>query len=117
MANNNNLAMTLNDLFIKIKNATQRSINVAEVAVIRSIDMEKTIGRYRCELVCSSSLTVDCDALQGLEIGVGQTVLIVFCDNDFRVNLHKIRSSEPIQPFTSTELHSTSYGIIVGSIL
>ena len=54
-------------------------------------------------------------AIEGLTLHVNDTVVVVFCDTDFRINLKKIKSHMVISE-TENNLHSMSYGIIIGKI-
>lgn len=114
-----NLPKQLTDILLRLKKVTQDSIHVAEVGRIIKIDYDAstTIMQYQCELLSSAGATVICDCtLEASENAtLGKTVLIVFCDTDFRRNLQRIRKGKAIQATSSEEKHSTAYGIIIGT--
>lgn len=110
------LPQQLTDLLLKIKKVTQESISVAEFAQVVEIDNSRSVGTYKCELICNSNVVVRCECIEGISIGVGSRVLIVFCDSDFRSALQRIRNDNSAPISKSTELHSSSYGCIVGKI-
>lgn len=117
MSNSNKVAQQLTDVAMTIKNATMKSMCCAEVGQVLQLIEHATVCMYKCELLTNSSITVMCDALKEAKVSVGSRVLIIFCDTDFRSSLRKIRKGYAADSGPhSSELHSSSYGIIIGTI-
>lgn len=93
-----------------IESKSQRNMHCVEVAQITSI----TGSEYQCKTLSQQHYFVAM-ALEGLTLHVNDTVVVVFCDTDFRINLKKIKSHMVISE-TENNLHSMSYGIIIGKI-
>ena len=110
---NNTGKHTLLDVLLTLKNDILQNTNVAEVCKVTSINSEY----INVELINDNTTKLICVSLQNLNLSVNDIVLVVFTNTDYRINLLKIKSQSTTQNITqSTNLHSKSYGIIVGII-
>lgn len=110
------LPQQLTDLLLKIKKVTQESICVAEFAQVVDYDPTKSVGAYKCELICNPNVVVQAECLEGFDIDRGSRVLLIFCDSDFRPALQRIRNNKSAPMIQSVELHSSAYACIVGKL-
>lgn len=110
------MAKTLTDVLLKLRKSTIQAINVAELGQVIDIISTPAQTLYKCELLNNSAITIVCDKIREVDITIGIRVVILFTDTDFRNNMLKIRSGGKSQSVISTELHSSMYGIIIGTI-
>lgn len=107
---NKNVTSDFNRMALKIKEKALQDCHCVEVAQV----MSTTNGQYQCRTISQQFMFVAM-AMQGLTISVGDVVIVVFADTDFRVNLKNVQNSMAISPMEST-YHSMSYGIIIGKL-
>lgn len=100
------------DVCFALKNNVFRTLNVADVCVVREINN----GSFRCEYITNSNVTIECTKLEGLDIKAGDVVLVVFTNNDFRASLNAFKAKRNNTNFTTVSFHEKSYGVIVGLI-
>lgn len=93
-----------------IENKSQRNTHCVEVARIISV----TNNEYQCETLAQQFKFIAA-IVQGLSVTVGDIVVVVFADTDFRINLKKVKNYMAISE-TENGLHSMSYGIIIGKL-
>lgn len=100
------------DVCLALKNNIFRTMNVADVCVIREINGEN----IRCEYITNNGASVICAKLQNLTLAVNDVVLVVFTNNDFRASLNAFKSNQLNTNSKSTNLHAKEFGIIVGIV-
>ena len=54
--------------------------------------------------------------VKNLKIDVGDIVIVVFCNSDFRTNLKRKEKNQQFQNENNVYKHSMNYGIIVGCL-
>lgn len=100
------------DVCFALKNNVFRTLNVADVCVVREINEES----LRCEYITDSNTSIECVMLQGLDIKVSDVVLVIFTNNDFRASLNAFKAGQPNTNSKTTLYHEKTYGIVVGLI-
>ena len=110
-ATNKNVTSDFMRVLLALKDNVFNDLNVADVCTVESV-LEETI---LCRTL-SDKLLVSAIPLKDLEILVGDIVLVVFCNSDFRGILQKIKTGQTYNSITEETLHSKSYGVIVGIV-
>lgn len=100
------------DVCFALKNNVFRTLNVADVCVVREINEES----LRCEYITDSNTSIECVKLQGLDIKVSDVVLVIFTNNDFRASLNAFKAGQSNTNSKTTSYHEKTYGIVVGLI-
>lgn len=100
------------DVCFALKNNVFRTLNVADVCVVREINNES----FRCEYITNSDTSIECIKFEGLDIKVSDVVLVVFTNNDFRASLNAFKAGQANTNATTQAFHEKSYGVIVGLI-
>lgn len=100
------------DVCFALKNNVFRTLNVADVCVVREINEDI----LRCEYITDSNTNIECVMLQGLDIKVSDVVLVIFTNNDFRASLNAFKAGQPNTNSKTTLYHEKTYGIVVGLI-
>lgn len=100
-------------VLLALKDCIMRNCNVADIAKVTRINS----NTYDCTAIGNSNTIYSAISLQGLDIRQNDAVLILFTNTDFRVNLNKLKNGQALQNQTeTTDLHSTSYGVIIGVV-
>lgn len=108
---NQNLNSSFMDVCNAILSAAKRTINVAEICIVKQVKN----NIFQCEFLNNTKLNIDCYKLQDLDVRVGDLVLVLFTDTDFRSNL--VRESKGTTLLEVTEMtHSKNSGVIIGII-
>lgn len=100
------------DVCFALKNNVFRTMNVADVCVVREI----TGDNVRCEYITNNNIAISCVKLKDLTLAINDVVLVIFTNNDFRTSLNAFKANQPNTNFTSTALHEKEFGVIVGVI-
>lgn len=100
------------DVCFALKNNVFRTLNVADVCVVREINGDA----LRCEYITDASTNIECTKLDGLDIKVNDVVLVVFTSNDFRASLNAFKANQANTDAKTLTFHEKSYGVIVGLI-
>lgn len=100
------------DVCFALKNNVFRTLNVADVCVVREINGDI----LRCEYITDCKTNIECIKLQGLDIKVSDVVLVIFTNNDFRASLNVFKASQTNTDSKTTLYHEKAYGIVVGLI-
>lgn len=114
--NNNVVSSDFLRVLLTLKQNVMQDLHVATVAKITSIIQGEEVTSYTCNEICNSKMQIDCYALDGLTLAQGDVVLILFVDNDFRQNYKRIKLGQVPQDMQTTNLHTMSYGIIIGKL-
>ena len=99
-------------VLMALKGNVMRDTNVANVCQITAITDDDII----VVPLNASTLRIHCTKLQDLTLQVNDVVLVTFTKDDFRINLKRIKASQPTQDMKTVELHSSNYGIITGLV-
>lgn len=102
------------DVCFALKNNVFRTLNVADVCVVREINGES----FRCEYITDSNTNIECVKLSSITVKSNDVVLVVFTNNDFRasLNAYKANQANTNSTTTTTQYHEKAYGVIVGVI-
>lgn len=100
------------DVCFALKNNVFRTLNVADVCVIREISGDL----IRCEYITDNNTSIHCTKIANVDCRVDDVVLVVFTNHDFRPSLKAFKNNQVNTNFTSTAYHEKSYGVIVGVI-
>lgn len=100
------------DVCFALKNNVFRTLNVADVCVVREINEES----LRCEYITDSNTNIVCVSLQDLDVKVGDVVLVIFTNNDFRASLNAFKAGQTSTDSKTTMLHERAYGVVIGII-
>lgn len=100
------------DVCFALKNNVFRTLNVADICIVREINGES----LRCEYITDSNTNIECIKLQGLDIKVSDAVLVIFANNDFRASLNAFKAGQTNTDSKTTLYHENAYGIVVGLI-
>lgn len=100
------------DVCFALKNNVFRTMNVADVCIVREIKGND----IKCEYITNNGVAIICTKLQGLTLAINDVVLVVFTNNDFRASLNAIKANQTDTNFDGTDLHSNEFGVIVGII-
>lgn len=100
--------------FLRVLKALKENIlleiNVADVFQVVSVSEQ---NEYLCKSITDgatiSAISLDINDI----IQVGDFVLVVFTNTDFRVNLRRIKSGLTPLEYESIEKHSKAFGVIV----
>ncbi len=100
------------DVCFALKNNVFRTMNVADVCVIREISGDL----IKCEYITDNNTSIHCAKIANVDCKVDDVVLVVFTNHDFRTSLNAFKNNQANTNFTSTAYHEKSYGVIVGVI-
>lgn len=100
------------DVCFALKNNIFRTLNVADVCVVREINGDL----IKCEYITSSTTTIFCAKLKNLTVKVNDVVLVVFTTNDFRTSLDLFKKGQKNTNFITLQQHDIAYGVVVGVI-
>ena len=107
---NKNITDDLTRVLFAVRDNAMRNTNVADIAKVTIVD------NYLTCVDINNAETIICTKLQGLDIMVNDTVLIVYTNTDFRENLSRIKQNIQVQTIKDCTLHSKNYGVIIGVI-
>lgn len=100
--------------FLRVLKALKENIlieiNVADVCQVSSVS---GTNEYLCRSISDESIVSAISLDANDTINVGDFVLVVFTNNDFRTNLKRVKAGLPSQGSESTERHSKAFGVIV----
>ena len=96
------------DILQALKKNIMKDCNVAEVAVVNQIGTESVTCK-----ICNTDESVVAYPVQGLTLEVGDVVVLIFCNTDFRTNLERLKNGAGIIENSEIPAHSKSYGIIL----
>lgn len=100
--------------FLRVLKALKENIlieiNVADVCQVTSSNGQND---YLCTSVSDGSIISAMSLDANDTINVGDFVLVVFTNTDFRMNLKRIKAGLPSQAIESSERHSKAFGVIV----
>ncbi len=99
-------------VLLALKENIMKDINVAEVCRVQSI----VKNNYLCESLADSTL-VNAICMSGVTANVGDFVVIVFCNRDFRANLSIASFSRAFRETDNNQRHSNAFGVIIGKVL
>ena len=100
-----------------LKLNVMRDTHVADICKVTSTKADAYgITTYMCTSINDGSMTYQAFALSNLSVSVNNVVLVLFCDNDIRMNYKRVKSSQATQNTETVNKHSTEYGIIIGII-
>ena len=102
------------DVCYALKNNVFRTLNVADVCVVREINGDS----LRCEYITDCNTSIACIKLQSvnIRIKVNDVVLVVFTNNDFRASLNAFKAGQANTDSKTTLYHEKAYGVVVGLI-
>lgn len=100
------------DVCFALKNNVFRTLNVADVCVVREI----YTNSFKCEYITNSDTYIECVKLESLTLKIDDVVLVVFTNNDFRASLNAYKSGQANTNATTQTFHDMKYGIIVGVV-
>lgn len=100
--------------FLRVLQALKENIcieiNVADVCTVNSVQGQ---DEYICQSLSDDSricaISIDPNDI----INVGDMVVVLYCNNDFRMNLKRIKSGLISQSIESTARHSKAFGVII----
>lgn len=98
------------EVLLVLKENVMRAICCNEVCQVIGIDEE-----IACRIL-SSGETVNCIALENLNVNKNDIVLIAFCDTDFRANLNRIKKGKDPQYSKQEVIHTRDAGVIIGIV-
>ena len=104
---------SLVDLLKVVKTNIFKTLKVAEVATVEEV-LSETDRRYKCSFITNTQVYVNATALQGLTIAVGNKVLIIFTDTDFRAALEASANGRTDTSTQTITYHQKTSGVIVG---
>lgn len=99
-------------VLLTLKNTIKKELNVAELGIVQRIDNDNIY----CTLLNNNQINIQCIKLKDLELNIGDCVLIIFTNSNFKVNLLKYRNNQVTQVLNTNELHTTNNGVIIGII-
>lgn len=99
-------------VLLALKENIMKDLNVAEVCRVQNIDK----SNYFCESLADGTV-VNAMAMANLNISVGDYVLIVFCNRDFRANLKMTAYRTDFPETENNQRHSNAFGIIIGKVI
>lgn len=100
------------DVCFALKNNVFRTMNVADVCIVREINGTS----FRCEYITDANINIECVALSNLKLKQNDVVLVVFTNHDFRASLNAYKANQTNTNSTTTQYHEKTYGVIVGVI-
>ena len=110
----NSITSDFTRVLLAVKKSTLEDCNVADVYQVIS---ENTDGTYICNYINNKNIKIAAIPIENLNISVGDVVLIIFTNTDFRTNVNKIKAGKVTQTITENmQIHSTAFGVIVGII-
>ena len=104
-------------VLLALKANVMKDTHVADVCKVTSTksDMDG-LTSYMCTSIDNSNISFQTYALSNIAINIGDYVLVLFCDDDFRANYRRAKRGQALQNTDTTQKHSMSYGIIIGTI-
>lgn len=112
---NKHLGSTNTDVMMAFKSMIMNELNVAELCQVERQDSVDEY-RYRCKMINNSNTIFEAIRVKNLKINVGDIVIVVFCNSDFRTNLKRKEKNQQFQNENNIYKHSLNYGIIVGCL-
>lgn len=100
------------DVCLALKSNIFKTLNVADVYIVREINKDS----YKCESICNENVSIQSLCLQNITPEVGDVVLVLFTNTDFRAKLNTYKVGQSSSSSISTLYHEKSYGIIIGII-
>ena len=104
-------------VLLTLKANVMKDTHVANICKVISTksDMDG-LTSYMCTSINNSNISFQAYALSNIAINIGDYVLVLFCDDDFRANYRRAKRGQALQNSEAEQKHSTSYGIIIGTI-
>lgn len=104
-------------VLLALKANVMKDTHVADICKVTSTKSDiDGLTSYMCMSIDNSNISFQTYALSNIEINIGDYVLVLFCDNDFRANYRRAKRGQALQNSETTQKHATSYGIIIGTI-
>ena len=109
------------DVALEIVNAAKRTIKVATLAILKSVDSSNQTCKVMPFPISTGTqeklITVrylNADSQNELENELGKTVLVLFLDKDFRKNFnYQLKGKSDILQVNDDNLHTEDFGIII----
>ena len=98
-------------VLLTLKKNIMRDLNVAEVCKVTEVK-EKEITVIS---INNSNLKLKCIKLASLDVQKDDLVYVSFNNTDYRLNYNRFKNNQILQNLNDSLLHSTNYGIIIGS--
>ena len=104
-------------VLLALKANVMKDTHVADICKVISTksDMDG-LTSYMCTSIDNSNISFQTYALSNIAINIGDYVLVLFCDDDFRANYRRAKRGQALQNTNTEQKHSMSYGIIIGTI-
>lgn len=99
-------------VLLTLKDNIMQDLNVADICKVTQISGNDIV----CVPISDSTVKYYCNKLQEVDIAVNDIVLVIFTNKDYRLNLKRLRSSQPIQNSTTGTLHSSEYGVVIATL-
>lgn len=99
-------------VLLALKENIMRDLNVAEVCRIQNIEG----SNYFCESLADQTV-VNAMSLANVNAAIGDYVLIVFCNRDFRANLKMASYRTDFPETENNQRHSNAFGVIIGKVI
>lgn len=112
MHGNNTDNTSFLDVCLSLKQNIFRTLNVAEVCIVREIKDNK----YKCEYINNNNSYFECICLQNVTVQINDVVLIVFTNTNFGKSLNAIQNNAEKTNVSLNVYHELTNGIIVGII-
>lgn len=104
-------------VLLTLKANVMKDTHVADVCKVASTKSGMDgLTSYMCTSINNSNISFQTYALSNIAINTGDYVLVLFCDDDFRANYRRAKQGQILQNTDTAQKHSTSYGIIIGTI-
>lgn len=103
----------LMDVLIQLKNNIMRDLNVCKIC--------KVIEKKNDYVYMVSSINNENQRLYAFDfceskININDIVIVIFTDEDNRINLNKILNEEKTQIAESINMHALEYGVIINKL-
>lgn len=98
-------------ILLAVKRNTMKETHVSTVATVVSIDAANMIAS--CKRLTSRNTDLLCIIPYDMDVQQGDIVCVLFTDDDFRVNLTKIKNNASYADVETSTLHSLEYGIVI----
>jgi len=99
-------------VLLALKENIMKDLNVAEVCRVQNI----VRTNYFCESLADGTV-VNAICMSGVTVNVGDFVVIVFCNRDFRANLSIASYATSFKETDNNQRHSNAFGVIIGKVL
>ena len=104
-------------VLLALKANVMKDIHVADVCKVTSTKFDMNgLTSYMCTSIDNSNISFQTYALSNITINIGDYVLVLFCDDDFRANYRRAKRGQALQNSETEQKHTMSYGIIIGTI-